>query len=315
MEHETIQKSILEQFQEIMIIKQQLKSEYEQQNTLHAEITSQLQDLYFQKTFRIQPDDSSFFSKGTNQSKFLQNLPHAQPNDSYKDPSLKIRKLKSQLREYKERAQQAKIYENAILENAQMKKELQDYQKKQDKELCDAKQVLQKAHFFKLDHQIDVLMDYQKSEEKISQIQKELQDARFQIAFLIKKFDGLEFHIPEQQELLLTLQQKAKGYESGILGLPYVLDEVRDLQGVVELRDKQIAELIQQTNVMDRIYNGMISAFGKSMNPNEFIEENEEKICAEEKRRMKISQLELQARIETLKESPPIHNIQIIMSQ
>lgn len=154
-----------------------------------------------------------------------------------------------------------------------------------------------------------------KATEQGAKLTVEYKESKEKIDFLTKKIDDYELQIPNYDEELNLLRDRVQGFENGILGLPQALHEIREYHAMVDLRDKQISELIQQINSMDKIITGMTYMLDSKLNFDELLEKNETQIKAEEEKRVQIASMELEAKIETFKNVTPVHVVRIYSAQ
>lgn len=180
------------------------------------------------------------------------------------------------------------------LEIQEMKKNEEDYLK-------------QASHFQNEKNSVKI-----NAEEQIEVMRKQSELIKTKYNLLKSKTEHLIQLRDSSQQELAVLRDKVGGYENNILGLPQALKELRELRAMVQLRDKQIAELVSKVNQDEKIMTGLAMISGLELNIEKFLQENDERLQMEEEKRVEIATRELEAKIATMRLNGPIHSIKII---
>ena len=153
------------------------------------------------------------------------------------------------------------------------------------------------------------------SSEQVQELKKQVEELTIKYQEANKTRESLQTQMEEKNIEMADITNQVRAYENGEFGLPQAIDEMKELRAMVEVREKHIAELIDQVNSMDKIINGLTLELGTDFNYDEFIKSLDERMEQQEQLRIARAKRELEARVRQMRANPQLGPISIVVNE
>ena len=150
---------------------------------------------------------------------------------------------------------------------------------------------------------------------KVSTMKKELDLIQEKNKAAIQRNFDLEEQVTDLTHEVNEARRFSHELESGQFGLTNAVDQIKELNAMVLLRDRQISDLVQEVNVMDKMIDGLTLYIGPNFDVEAFINETEDKLFNTEEKRMDIASKALHRRLKELKKTTPVSDIKIYLEK
>ena len=153
------------------------------------------------------------------------------------------------------------------------------------------------------------------SGEQVKELKKQVEELTIKYQEANKTRESLQTQMDAKNVEMADITNQVRAYENGEFGLPQAIDEMKELRAMVEVREKHIAELIEQVNSMDKIINGLTLELGNDFDYDEFIKTLDKRMEEQEQLRLERARRELEARVRQMRANPHLGPISIVVNE
>ncbi|KAH0795118.1 hypothetical protein GPJ56_000961 [Histomonas meleagridis] len=129
-----------------------------------------------------------------------------------------------------------------------------------------------------------------------------------------RRIQDLESILKQSSQEVEELRKQKESIENGTYGLPQAINELKEVRAMVDVRDKQIADLVSNLNSMDKIMMGLCGKLNINFNLEEFLEKFNSDELKNQKLRTQKAEEDLRNKMELMKKRGAVGEIKVVLN-